>query len=123
MRHSDNIPVYWEPEGGLAVTKRMSVRDARANFSDLIGSVYYTKEPVIIERKGKPAAVVISPEQYERYEQQVMERFERALDELHRRNADKDPDEVLRDVTEIVEEVRQERYDRRQQSATGQDHR
>lgn len=53
------------------VTKRMSVRDARANFSDLIGAVLYTKEPVIIERKGRPAAVVISTEQFERYQELV----------------------------------------------------
>lgn len=53
------------------MTKRMSVRDARANFSDLIGAVLYTKEPVIIERKGRPAAVVISTEQFERYQDQV----------------------------------------------------
>lgn len=104
------------------MTKRMSVRDARANFSDLIGAVLYTNEPVVIERKGRPAAVVISPQQFARYQEQVMARLDRALDELDRRNTDKDPDGVLRDVTAIVEEVRQERYERRQQPATDQDH-
>ncbi len=100
------------------VTKRMSVRDARANFSDLIGAVFYTNEPVVIERKGRPAAVVISPAQFERYQEQVMQRLDRTLDEIDRRNAGNDPDDVLRDVTEIVEAVRQERYDRRQQPPT-----
>ncbi len=99
------------------VTKTMSVREARANFSDLLGLVYYTKEPVIVERKGKPFAVVISPEQYER-----MRREEEAdwavLDAVAERNADQDPDEVLRDVTAAVEQVRQERYDEQQQAKT-----
>jgi len=94
------------------VTKRISVGEARANLSDLLGSVYYGKEPVIVERKGKPMAVLISPEQFERYQDQVMKRFDRALDELDRRNAGQDPDELLRDVTDIVEEVRQQRYER-----------
>jgi prevent-host-death family protein len=94
------------------VTKRMSAREARDNFSDLLGVVFYGKEPVIVERKGKPVAVVISPEQYERYEQQVDQRFREAVDELRRRNADKDPNAVLRDVTEVVEEVRREQYGR-----------
>jgi prevent-host-death family protein len=101
------------------VTKRMSVRDARANFSDLIGGVFYTKEPVIIERKGRPAAVVISPEEFDRYQQQVKQRFFETADELNRRNADQDPEDVLRDVTAIVEQVRQERYDRAQQGDSG----
>jgi prevent-host-death family protein len=94
------------------VTKRMSAREARDNFSDLLGVVFYGKEPVIVERKGKPVAVVISPEQYERYEQQIDQRFREAVDELRRRNADKDPNAVLRDVTEVVEEVRREQYER-----------
>ena len=41
------------------------------------------------------------------------------IDEIRERNADKDPDEVLRDVTRIVEEVRQERYERRRRVAEG----
>lgn len=94
------------------VTKRMSAREARDNFSDLLGVVYYGNEPVIVERKGKPVAVVISPEQYARYEQQVDQRFREAVDELRQRNADKDPDAVLGEVTEVVEEVRREQYER-----------
>lgn len=91
------------------MTKRVSAREARANFSELLGTVYYNKEPVIIEKNGKPFAVVISPEQYEQL--QAEEDADWAiLDRLAERNADKDPDEVLRDVTAVVEEVRQERY-------------
>lgn len=88
------------------MTKRMTAREARDNFSDLLGVVYYGKEPVIVERKGKPVAVVISPEQYERYERNVHQGFREAIAELRRRNVDADPDTVLRDVTEVVEEVR-----------------
>ena len=46
-------------------TRRMSVREARANFGDLLGSVHYTKEPVIVEKQGRPFAVVISTEDFE----------------------------------------------------------
>ncbi len=41
-----------------------------------------------------------------------------AIDAIRERNADKDPDEVLRDVTEIVGEVRQERYEQRERIAS-----
>lgn len=103
------------------VTKHVSIGQARANMSELLGSVYYGREPVIVERKGKPVAVWISPEQFqklEEYQQQAKERFFRAVDEVQRLNADEDPDAVLRDVTEIVEQVRRERYEQRQQADT-----
>jgi len=94
------------------MTKRMSAREAREHFADVLGLVYYGKEAIIVERKGKPMAVLISPEQYERYERQVMARFGEALDELHAHNADADPEEVARDVGEALEEVRREQNDR-----------
>lgn len=103
---------YCASEGDSVMTKHVSVAQARANLADLLGTVYYGKEPVVVERKGKPLAVMISPEQYERYERQVMERFGRVLDELHDLNADKDPEEVQRDIDQAVDEVRREQYER-----------
>lgn len=42
----------------------LSVADARKNFSDIIDRSQ--TEAVFIERRGQRAAVVVSPEQYER---------------------------------------------------------
>lgn len=98
--------------------RRMSSKEAREHFSDLLGSVYYTKEPVIVEKKGKPVAVVISPEQYEAFQKEE-ERLWRVVDQIRDRNVDNDPDEVLRDVTSIVEDVRKTRYDKREQDTAG----
>lgn len=47
------------------MTRRISVRDARANFADLIGSVQHTGEPVLIERRGKPVVAVVPAAQVE----------------------------------------------------------
>ncbi len=58
-------------------------------------------------------AVLNSPEWFEEHQEQVKARFFPAVDEVQRVNVDEDPDEVLRDVTEIVDRVRQERYDRK----------
>src|SRR3712207_6360363 len=98
----------------VAVTKRMSVKDTRANFSDVLAQVRYGQEPVIVERKGRPMAVLISPEQWQQYQDDARNRFFDAVDRLQERNRDADPEQVLRDVTEAVEEVRRERYDERQ---------
>ncbi|MDO8691737.1 MAG: type II toxin-antitoxin system Phd/YefM family antitoxin [Dehalococcoidia bacterium] len=90
--------------------RRMSAREARANFADLLGLVYYNREPVIIEKRGRPFAVVINPEEYEAIRKE-RERAWAIVDKVGERNADKDPDEVLQDVTAVVEAVRQEAYD------------
>ena len=97
--------------------RTMSVRDARANFSELLGSVYYTNNPIVVEKKGKPYAVVISPRQYERLKLEE-ERDWMLIDNLRAKNADKDPDEVYKEVTKIVEEVRQEMYEKEQKKTS-----
>ena len=35
------------------------MREARASFADLIGSVQHTGEPVVIERRGKPVVAMV----------------------------------------------------------------
>jgi prevent-host-death family protein len=37
------------------LTRRISAKEARDNFGDLLGSVHYGKQPVIVEKKGKPS--------------------------------------------------------------------
>jgi prevent-host-death family protein len=91
------------------MVKHMSSREARANFADLLGSVYYSGEAVVVEKKGKPVAVMISPAEYQAL-QEASARDWAVIDELRARNADKDPDEVFADVTAAVEEVRAERH-------------
>jgi len=102
----------------MPVPLRMSAREARANFGDLLGRVFYTREPVIIEKKGRPFAVVISPEDYEAFWKEREQAFA-VIDKIRARNSDKDPDEVEKDVTAVVETVRQEMYDERKKRASG----
>jgi prevent-host-death family protein len=53
-------------DAALDSVKRLGTREARNQFSHLIGHVHYTSEPVIIERAGKPMVVMLSVETYER---------------------------------------------------------
>jgi len=46
------------------MAKRISAREARNRFSDLMGSVRYGGEEVIVERSGRPMAAVIPVEVY-----------------------------------------------------------
>ena len=91
--------------------RRMSTSEARENFSELLGSVYHTRQPVIVERKGKPYAVVISPQQFEAFSKKL-ERAWSSLEQVQERNTDEDPEDVVSNVTNVVEEVRRERFER-----------
>ena len=93
------------------MAKRMSIDDVRNNFSSVLAAVHDGKMPVMIEKGGHPLAVLISPEQWEYYQELSKRRFFEVVDEIQHRNQDKDPDEDLRDVTAVVEEVRQQRYE------------
>ena len=97
---------------------RMSAREARANFSDLLGRVFYTRQPVIIEKKGRPFAVVISPQDYESLWKEREQAFA-VVDSIRERNSDQDPEEVEKDVTAVVEAVREEMYEKRSKRNTG----
>lgn len=92
--------------------KRITAKEARDNFTDILGMVFYGKEAVIVEKQGRPFAVVINPEQYKRFRQLAKERFFEIADEIQAKNKNADPKKVLKDVTKIVEEVRQELYEK-----------
>ena len=95
------------------MTRRISAKEARNNFGDLLGSVYYGGDPVIVEKKGRPFAVLISPEDFERFQAIARERLFETIRAVRKDNEGVDPDRVLADVTEAVEAVRQQEYERK----------
>ena len=95
------------------MSKHVTVETLGDDLLGLLGRVKEGDEPVIIDEDGAAVAVLISPEQYQRYHEQVDGRFREAVAELRQRNIDKDPDDVLRDVTAAVEEVRRQRHERK----------
>ena len=94
------------------MTTRMGAKEARSKFAELLGAVHYGRETVVVEKAGKPFVVVISPQQYERYQELVRQRAIEAMERAHQRNEQIDPEQLERDIAAVVEEVRQERYER-----------
>ena len=78
----------------MTLVRTISVAEARANLSDILGSVHETKEAVVVERNGIPYAVVISPEQFAVLPDDEALDWE-VIDQVAAQNADKDPDAVL----------------------------
>jgi prevent-host-death family protein len=102
------------------MVKTISTDEARTKFDDVVALVQDLDSAVVLVQNGKPVAAIINVEEYERFRQERIERGWATVDRIRERNAHLDPDEVLREVTEIVEEVRQEMYEERQRAATGQ---
>ena len=93
------------------MVKRMSAREARNNFADLLGLVYYSKEPVIVEKRGRAFAVVISPEDYERMLKEREDRLS-VFDEVRARDRDVTPEEAQEDAAREIAALRKEKRER-----------
>lgn len=91
------------------MVETVSTAEGRANLGDVLNGVYYTHEPVVVQRKGKTVAVIISPEASARL-QAADSRDWAVIERLGERNADQDPDAILAEVTAEVEAVRRERH-------------
>jgi prevent-host-death family protein len=87
------------------VVKKMSAKEARDRFAEVLGQVHYGKDTVIVEKQGKPMVAVIDVERYGRLVKAWNEPF-RVLDRVRAKNRDKDPDQVQKDVAEARTEVR-----------------
>jgi prevent-host-death family protein len=90
------------------ITRQQYEADAAA----VLDAVRETKEPVVVESDGAAAVALISAEDYEQWAETRQQRAWDVVDRIRERNADQDPEEILAFVTEIVEEVRQEQYER-----------
>lgn len=57
------------------MTKHIPAMAARKNFGEILESVFYRGDEVVVERAGKPMGVLIPMAQYEKLEQQRAEAF------------------------------------------------
>jgi prevent-host-death family protein len=90
------------------MVERMGAREARNRFADLVGSVHYGGQVVIVERSGKPMVAVIPVEMYQQLVAEREARFQ-VLDRVRSRLPDVPEEEVERDVAEAIAAVRLDR--------------
>lgn len=96
----------------------MTVSDLGRQVEQVVGRVGRGEARVIVEADGTPIAAIVSLadlDEIARLEREEAEDWA-AIDELRRRNIDRDPDQVLADVTAVVEEVRREMYEEDQRA-------
>src|SRR3954454_23947072 len=90
----------------------VNVTEARDNLSEILGRVKFGEEIITIEKKGKPYAVIISPEQYAAFQKNARQQVGNILKNIHARNRTINEAELTKDVTEEMEAVRKALYER-----------
>jgi prevent-host-death family protein len=90
----------------------VNVTEARNNFSELLGRVKFGEDIVTIEKKGTPYAVIMNPDEYERYKDIAKNNLQTTIEAVQAKNPDVNESQVLEDVTQTVESIRQEQYEK-----------
>lgn len=90
------------------MVKRMSAKEARDRFAEVLGQVHYGKDTVIVEKQGKPMVAVIDMDRYERLMKAWDDPFA-VIDRIRAKNRDKDLEGIQKDVAAAVAVVRTSR--------------
>lgn len=85
--------------------RRISAVEARKKLGEILESVYYRGDEVIIERAGRPMGVVIPAERYEAMEQSRERLFE-LIEKSQERNKNLPFEVIEKDVMAAVAEAR-----------------
>ena len=88
--------------------RTVSAVEARKRLGEILESVYYRGDEVIIERAGKPMGVVIPAERYAAMEQSRERLFE-LIEKNWERNKDVPYEVIQREVDLAIREVRGQR--------------
>lgn len=95
----------------MALQTKMTAKQARDNFTDLLGAVYYGNQVVEIDKKGRTFAVVVNPNEYNALKMAAKGKFFEIVEDIQMANRGKDSSRALYSITSTVEKIRQKRYD------------
>jgi prevent-host-death family protein len=85
--------------------QKVSVVEARNKLSDLLGQIYYGNTEVLIQKTGKPVAVLISVGDYNRYKESRDYFFE-MIAKNRRANKRLKSGKIKKDIEEAIAAVR-----------------
>lgn len=81
--------------------------ELRTNLSLVLDEVQFNQDSYVIERKGRPAAVIVPLNVYENWKQSRLRFFE-TVRRIQEANQNADPAEVLQDVLAAQQAIRAE---------------
>lgn len=97
----------------ITSTNTTSAREIQRNYRKVVEKVKKTNQPIIVINRNKPDVAIMSIDALQEYNRLKSDKLDWSIiDEIRALNADKDPEEVYKEVTEEVEAVRQEKYEK-----------
>lgn len=93
------------------MTQTLKASDVRSNWSQLLNQVFRGKTEVIVEKSGIPVAAIVSAQEYQKLQQikQARERDFVVIDRMRAAFRDQTDEEIEKNVSKAVREVRKER--------------
>ena len=85
--------------------RRLSAVEARKRLGEVLEGVFYRGDEVVIERAGKPMAVMIPAAVYEQM-QSNRKRLIEMIEKNWEKNKDVPIEEIERDIAETIAEIR-----------------
>lgn len=82
--------------------------EARQSLGKLIEEAYYKKDSIIIERSGRPMAVLISIDNYQEWQRLARQQVMTMIDSVHKRTAKVSSAELDADAKTALKQLRQE---------------
>lgn len=102
------------------MTKTMKASEARQQFSQLLNEVFRRETRVIVEKSGIPVAAIVSAEDFKRLAriEEEQRRDFAILDEMREAFKDVPPEEIEREVSRVLSQVREENRKKQRSAAT-----
>jgi prevent-host-death family protein len=97
------------------MTKTIKASEARQQFSQLLNEVFRWESRVLVEKSGIPVAAIISAQDFKRLARLEAERNRdfAILDEMREAFKDVPPEEIEREVSRALSQVREENRTKR----------
>ncbi len=89
----------------MDMTKTTTALKARQNLGQLLEEAFYRGDEFIIERAGKPMAVLIPVQEFERWQKQREKDFA-VFDEVRAKAGEAKPNQVEKEVADALGEIR-----------------
>ncbi|MBX3070658.1 MAG: type II toxin-antitoxin system Phd/YefM family antitoxin [Thermomicrobiales bacterium] len=92
------------------MSRVVSPMELKENIDSILRELAEDRESVVIERNGERTAILVPADEYDTLRRNWAWSV---VDQLGSLNADREPDDILREVVEVVEEVKTDLYAKR----------
>ena len=88
--------------------KQIGAFEARRKFGQLLEEAFYNKDSFIVNRAGRPMAVIVSYEEYQQWRALAKEQVLHLVDEVWQRTQAEPAEELEADVVAVITTLRLE---------------